>query len=122
MYRALALSAVVAGSLGLLLPVLPTVPFLLVALWAASRGAPALHGRIRHHPRFKTVLDAWEHERAVPTRAKWIAVAVMSGSLIIAWWRGAPVWLLIALGMLLVSISAFLLSRPAPRGNAHEKN
>jgi len=68
MYRALALSAVAAGSLGLLLPVLPTVPFLLVALWAASRGAPA--------------------------------------------------WLLIALSLLFVSISAFLLLRPAPRGNA----
>ena len=51
LYRVLAVSALGAGALGLLLPLLPTTPFILVALWASARGAPEWHERIRTHPR-----------------------------------------------------------------------
>lgn len=117
-YRSLAVVAVTAGALGLLLPVLPTTPFLLVALWASARGAPEWHARIRKHHRFRDVLDAWEHERAVPRRAKLIAVAAMLASLAMLWWHAPPAWLLTLMTALFTGVSAFLLTRPSPRGSA----
>jgi len=119
-YRSIAVSAVAAGGLGLLLPVLPTTPFLLVALWASARGAPEWHARIRHHHRFKSVLDGWEHERAVPRRAKVVAVAVMLASLAMLWWQAAPTWLLMMMLALFSTIAAFLLTRPAPKDENRE--
>lgn len=113
-YRIVAVSAVGAGSLGIFLPILPTTPFLLVALWAASKGSPDLHARIRHHPRFVKTLDAWEHEGAVPTRAKWLACVVMLASWHVLLWTGAPDWLLVSMAVFFAGLALFLLTRPSP--------
>ncbi|MDT8439511.1 MAG: DUF454 family protein [Wenzhouxiangellaceae bacterium] len=115
-YRVLAVAAVGAGSLGIFLPLLPTTPLLLLALWAAARGAPDLHERIRRHPRFVITLDAWEHEGAVPKRAKWIACLLLLISWHVLWWNDAPLWLLIALGIGFTVLALFLLTRPNPKG------
>ncbi|HPU51492.1 MAG TPA: DUF454 family protein, partial [Burkholderiaceae bacterium] len=42
LWRLLALLCVVLGLIGVILPGLPTVPFLLVAAWAGGRGWPRL--------------------------------------------------------------------------------
>src|SRR5690606_19019222 len=42
LWRSLAIACVALALLGTVLPVLPTVPFLLVAAWAGSRGWPRL--------------------------------------------------------------------------------
>ena len=53
-----------------MLPLVPTTPFLLLALWATSKGSPELHERIRTDPRFRPTLEAWQRDRAVPLKAK----------------------------------------------------
>ncbi|PKL94789.1 MAG: DUF454 domain-containing protein [Gammaproteobacteria bacterium HGW-Gammaproteobacteria-8] len=113
-YRVLALFSLSAGTLGLVLPLLPTTPFVLLALWAAARGAPELHGRIRRHPRFAAVLEPWERERAVPTRAKFAACLMMLTSWLLAWWSGAGSWVLGLMLLLFLVVGSFLLSRPSP--------
>lgn len=50
LWRALALVFVALGLIGAFLPVLPTVPFLLAAAWAAGRGWPALEDWLLGHP------------------------------------------------------------------------
>ena len=115
-YRILCVASVGAGSLGLLLPLVPTTPFLLLALWAAARGAPEWHGRIRNHPRFVSTLDAWEYERAIPPRAKYLGCALLASSWLMLWASGAGPVLLASLAAFFVGFSIFLLSRPSPSG------
>jgi len=119
LYRVLAVAAVGAGSLGLLLPLLPTTPFLLLALWASARGAPEWHARIRNHPRFAPTLHDWETERAVSARAKAAACAVMVASWLILLGLGAHRYLMAALAVLFTLVAGFLVSRPTPSGVAH---
>jgi uncharacterized membrane protein YbaN (DUF454 family) len=113
-YRFLALLSLSTGAIGLVLPLLPTTPFVLLALWAAARGAPELHDRIRRHPRFAPVLEPWEREGAVPARAKLAACLMMLASWLLAWWSGAGPGALLSMLLLFLAVVLFLLSRPTP--------
>lgn len=77
---ALAGFCVILGVIGLFLPVMPTVPFLVVAAWAASRSSPRLHNWLLTHPRFGHLLVDWYEAGIVPRRAKWITTVMMAGS------------------------------------------
>ena len=74
---ALAVVCVVLGVIGIFVPVLPTVPFLLLAAWAASRSSPRLHHWLVHDRRFGRPLRDWEAHGVVPRRAKWAATVMM---------------------------------------------
>lgn len=114
LYRVLAVSALGAGALGLLLPLLPTTPFILVALWASARGAPEWHDRIRSHPRFGPPVLAWQTQGAVSARSKWLACSMMGASWVGLWLGGVQPAILIALAILFTTVSGYLVSRPAP--------
>ncbi|MDT8410147.1 MAG: DUF454 family protein [Wenzhouxiangellaceae bacterium] len=114
LYRLLALGSIGAAALGALLPLLPTTPFLLLALWASARGAPEWHQRIRSHPRFGPSIRAWQTQGAVSGRAKGLALACMATSWALAWLTGAAPAILIALAALFTVVGTFLVTRPAP--------
>ncbi|WP_419482943.1 YbaN family protein [Dokdonella sp.] len=71
------------GLLGVLLPVMPTVPFILLAAFAASRGSPRLRRRLLAHPQFGTAIRDWERHGAVSRRAKWLATASMAAGAVV---------------------------------------
>lgn len=105
------------GIVGIFVPVMPTVPFLIVAAWAASRSSPRLHNWLMTHPRFGHQLRDWNDHGVVPRRAKWFTSVMMSGSaismLVIAPRHWIPAVLLLIIGMALVL--AWLWRRPEQR-------
>ena len=117
LYRILAIAAVGAGAAGVLLPLVPTTPFLLVALWASARGAPEWHARIRHHPRFAPTLAAWENERAISLRAKLAACGFMVASWIMMLVMDVNRFVLVALAILFTVVGGYLATRPSPSFN-----
>ena len=71
---------VVLGLVGVFVPVMPTIPFLIIAAWAASRSSPRLHGWLLSHPRFGPPLKEWNEAGVVPRRVKWFATVMMGFS------------------------------------------
>ena len=69
----LATVSLTLGILGIFLPLLPTVPFLLLAAWAANLSSPRLSRWLNNHPRFGEPLNAWRRYGVVRRRAKWAA-------------------------------------------------
>src|SRR5690554_8143835 len=61
------------GVIGVFVPLMPTTCFMLLAVWAASKGSPRFALWIREHPRFGPAVVAWEGERAIPRHAKYLA-------------------------------------------------
>ena len=61
---------VVLGLIGLLLPLVPTTPFLLLAAACFLRSSPAMHARLLAHPRFGPYLEQWRRDHSVPPAAK----------------------------------------------------
>ena len=108
---------VILGVIGLFLPVMPTVPFLVVAAWCASRSSPRLHNWLLTHPRFGHLLTDWYEAGIVPRRAKWITTVMMAGSsvsmLVVGPQRSLPVVLGIIAVMAIVLI--WLWRRPEHR-------
>ncbi len=58
------------GFIGVVLPLLPTTPFLLLAAYGFARSSPSLHARLRNSRSFGPYLRQWEHDRSIPAGAK----------------------------------------------------
>src|SRR5690625_7957450 len=78
----LALGLAAAGAI---LPVMPTTPCLLVALWAGSRASPRFRFWLFRHPRYRPALRAWHRHPALPLRARMLAFVVMTLSATSLW-------------------------------------
>lgn len=114
-YLALAYGCVGLGVVGAFLPVMPTTPFLLVALWAGARSSPRLRYRLYRHPRYGPPLRAWHRHGAVARSAKLAACALMIASWSVLWLVGTPGWILATMGVFFVAVMSFILTRPAYR-------
>lgn len=111
-WRGLASVFLGLGALGVVLPGLPTTPFLLVAAWAGSRGWPALEARMLGHPRYGSLIRDWRERRAVPRRAKWLTSVMMLASATMLWLSPAPLPARLAVTVILTCVAAWLWTRP----------
>ena len=113
LWRLRALQCLFLGAVGVFLPVMPTVPFLLLAAAAASRGWPWLDERLLGHEVYGPLILRWRTRRAIPRRAKWLATIGMMGSCATVWWLlPAPGWLRMGLPIVLFAVGLWIWSRP----------
>ena len=99
---------------GVLLPVLPTAPFLILAVWAFGRSSPALAEKIRSHKTFGPVIRQWQDHGLIPVKAKIAAVVMMSitGTFLLLY-SPAPLWLGIGVCVTMVLVAIYVVSRPS---------
>ena len=114
LWRVLALVFLALGVLGVVLPILPTVPFLLVAAWAAGRGWPALEQWLLEHPRYGVYIRQWRQGGAVPRRAKWVATVMMACSAAVLLFTPAPTAVKVGVPLLMAMVAIWLWKRPEP--------
>ncbi len=102
------------GALGAFLPLLPTTPFLLIALWAFSRSSRRFHHWLYTHPRFGPRLQAWNEHGVIPIRVKLTSLSAMSGSFVFMAFVLRVKWnVLAAAGLIMLIGATYVLSRPS---------
>jgi len=112
------------GVIGVFLPVLPTTPFMILALWAFSNSSPRARNWLYTHPIFGPPLKRWREHRVIAPRAKMASVGAMSASFGYLVFFTATSWpWLLATGALMALGAAYILTKPshAP-GTARKKN
>lgn len=97
---------------GIALPIMPTVPFLLVAAWAFARSSPRLQQRILDHPSYGHHVRAWQERGAVSRLAKVWAVVAMSGGVGMSAYLGLPTVAVLIQAIICSAVGIFLLTRP----------
>ncbi|MCC6504268.1 MAG: YbaN family protein [Aquimonas sp.] len=113
LWLSLALLALGLGIVGIFVPGLPTVPFVLLASFFAARGSHRLHAWLHRHPAFGPMIRDWEREGSVSRRAKRIALASMLvASLVMLIF--APVWGWAIGTACMVVVAIWLWRRPEP--------
>ena len=102
--------------LGIIMPLLPTTPFLLVAIWAFSRSSPEMAEKIRSHRLAGKYVRDWEDQGVIPTGAKVLAVIMMTTMFgYLYFGTDAPAWAVIGAGITMAGAAAYVLSRPGKR-------
>ncbi|WP_259783192.1 YbaN family protein [Aestuariispira ectoiniformans] len=111
------------GIVGAFLPIMPTVPFLIVALWAFSRSSERFHNWLYHHRIYGPLLRDWDRYRVIPLWGKiWACVAMAGGLTITAIFFKPPVWSLVGTGIVMLAVAAYLISKPSHRPAMPEEN
>lgn len=80
----------ITGVVGIVLPLLPTTPFILLAAFCFSRGSARCELWLLSHPRFGPMVRDWRANRALPLRAKQLATTMMALSSLGSWWLLPP--------------------------------
>lgn len=74
-------ACVALGIAGIILPLLPTTPFMLLAAACFARSSVRFHAWLLAHPLFGATVREWEEHRSVRRRTKWIAILTMASTL-----------------------------------------
>jgi uncharacterized membrane protein YbaN (DUF454 family) len=105
---------VALGVIGAFLPVLPTTPFLLLAVACFARSSPRLESWLMNHKTLGPPLKRWRKNGAISRRSKITAISLMAASYAAFWFGSHPSALLAGgVAILMIAPAIFMLSRPS---------
>ncbi|MEM8552955.1 MAG: YbaN family protein [Pseudomonadota bacterium] len=105
-------SAVVFAAFGVVLPVLPTTPFLLVAAFAFGKSSPRLQAWLENSATFGSLIADWRANGAIAPRTKAVSVATMAGFFCFSIAMGFSAIVLIIQAVAMGGAAIFILTRP----------
>mgnify|MGYP001828640502 CR=1 FL=1 len=101
------------AALGAVLPVLPTVPFLLVAAACFARSSARFYQWLLSNRVFGPLIQDWRETRTIPLRAKISAIAAIAlvGGSSVLFFVANP-WAKLGVSVILIGLAGFLLRLP----------
>jgi uncharacterized membrane protein YbaN (DUF454 family) len=100
------------GLLGAFLPLVPTVPFLLLASFFFARSSHRLHRWLHEHPLFGSMLTDWHHRGAISQKAKLAATVSILLVPLFSLYLDVHGGVLAAQIIVLTAVLVFIWSRP----------
>ena len=99
------------GLIGVVVPGLPTTPFVLLAAACYAKASPRLHAALLNHRLTGPMLRDWESDRSLTRRSKLIAVGSMLVMVSFSIWSFRHRWIAQAVLVALGAIGAWVVLR-----------
>lgn len=104
-------ASLVFGGVGIFVPLLPTVPFIILAAFCFARSSPALEQRLIEHPHFGPHIRNWRESGAITRKGKRAALAAFAVSALIGLMVSPFPWSLLPLSAAVIG-GAWIWRRP----------
>lgn len=103
---------------GTLLPIMPTVPFLLLAAACFNRSSPRFHQALVNHAHFGPLIRDFYAGKGIPRRAKYISITMIWTGFIFSLFILPGPTLKIFLALILTAVTGYLLSLKTSDGGS----
>ena len=103
----------ILGLIGAVLPVMPTVPFAIIAAFFFSKSSPRLHQKVLNLPHIGQHVRDWDENGVVSTKAKILSTIGVILFLSSSMYFAPKLYLKIILAIIGVSFEVFILTRPS---------
>lgn len=107
------ITSLVLGVIGIILPLLPTTPFILLSAAAFAKSSPRLHNWMMNHHRWGPIIKNWQDGGRIDKRSKTIALSVMAVMPPLSYALGAPLWAIGVQCLVLTAVATFIITRPS---------
>lgn len=97
---------------GILLPLVPTTPFLLLAAFCFARSSQKLRAWLYAHKLFGPLLINWEKYGAISRRTKILAIAMLIATPVVSFLLGSELWVIAIQIPIVMGSGLFILTRP----------
>ena len=104
---------VVLGAIGVIVPLLPTTIFMIIAAYAFARSSPRLHHWLITHRVFGPLINDWNEHGVISVRAKWMSGLSMLVVIGLSVYFNAPRTIVIIQVIVLSCVALFLWTRPS---------
>ena len=112
-WYALGVLSLVLGIIGVVLPLVPTTPLIILAAFAFGKASPRVAAALESHRFFGPIIAEWRANGAIAPRYKALALCMMGAVLVVSYVVGFS-WLVIGIQALCVACAAtFILTRPS---------
>ncbi len=91
------------GLIGAALPIMPTVPFLLLAVYCFARSNPEWEQKILDHPHWGPQVKDWQERRAISRKAKTLAILAMTVGAVFTYFTLGEPWYFISIAILVIA-------------------
>jgi len=101
------------GATGVVLPALPTTPFVILAAFCFAKGSSAMTDRLNRSRLFGPMIADWRTNGAIAPRYKTIAVVMMAVAFGFSFAMAVPVGVLAVQALSMALAAGLILSRPS---------
>ena len=100
------------GLIGIFLPLIPTVPLVLLAAFCFAKSSERLHSWLITHRTFGPMITDWNENGAIRPNAKKMATVSIATVFLISIYLDPPIHVLVIQGITLTCVMVFIWSRP----------
>ncbi|MDO7836247.1 YbaN family protein [Sphingobium sp. HBC34] len=103
--------AIALGTVGAFLPLLPTVPFMILAAFCFARSSPRLEAKLLDHKHFGPHIRRWRARGAISRKGKTAALGAFAFSVVLALIFSPWPWFLIPVAAAMIG-GGWIWTRP----------